>query len=143
MRERLTAQETLLVLLAVGITLLLSMFVSALYRHEYRPAVASFAPAAVLIYFFFRHRRVILTLVGLAFLFVNVGLHNMFHPSVSVVGRVGQSDDFRTEAIRNRASGGWQPVSRTRQSRSSARIDREASPAVTIRRGPRSFEVGF
>jgi hypothetical protein len=83
MREGLTARETLLVFLAVGITLLLSMFVSALYRHEYRPAVASVAPAAILTYFFFRHRKVILTLVGLTFLFLNVGLHNMFHPSVS------------------------------------------------------------
>jgi hypothetical protein len=71
------------VFLGGGITLLLSMFVSTLWVHEYRPAVVSFALAAVLIYFFFRHRKVILTLIGLTFLFVNVGLHNMFHPSLS------------------------------------------------------------
>ena len=79
----LSGRETLLVFLAAGTTLLLSMFVSGLWIHEYQPAVVCFALAAVLIYFFFRHRKVILTLIGLTFLFVNVGLHNMFHPSLS------------------------------------------------------------
>jgi hypothetical protein len=79
----LSGRETLLVFLAAGITLLLSMFVAALWTNEYRPAVLCFALATVLIYFFFRHRKVVLTLSGLSFLFVNVGLHNMLHPSLS------------------------------------------------------------
>jgi hypothetical protein len=79
----LTGRETLLVFLAAGIALLLSMFVSALWIHEYRPAVVCLALAVLLIYFFFRHRKVLLTIVGLSFRIVNIGLHNMFHPSLS------------------------------------------------------------
>jgi hypothetical protein len=79
----LTGRETLLVFLAAGITLLLGMFVSALWRYEYRSAIVCFALAGVLSYLFFRHRKVVLALIGLTFLLVNAGLHNMFHPSVS------------------------------------------------------------
>ena len=82
MAEGLSGRETLLVFLAAGVTLLLSMFASELYAHEYWPAIACFAIAGALTYVFFRHRRVLLTIVGLAFLLVNVGLHNLFHPSV-------------------------------------------------------------
>ena len=79
----LTGRETLLVLLGAGITLLLTISVYAVYRGEYSTAVVSFAVAAGLAYIFFRHREVILTLSGLTFLWVNVGLHNIFHPSLS------------------------------------------------------------
>lgn len=83
MAGRLTAREKLLGLLAIGITLLLSMSVSALSRREYRSTIICFVLGAGLAYFFFRHRKVILTIVGFTFLFVNVGLYNIFHPSRS------------------------------------------------------------
>ena len=52
MAGRLTAPEKLLGLLAVGITLLLSMSVSALSRREYRSAIVCFVLGAGLAYFF-------------------------------------------------------------------------------------------
>lgn len=83
MAEGLNGRETLLVFLAAGITLLLSMSVSELYGRRYWHAIECFAIAGALTYVFFRHRKVILTITGLAFLIVNVGLTNIFHPSVS------------------------------------------------------------
>jgi branched-subunit amino acid permease len=79
---KLTGRETLLVFLAAGIALLLSMFVSAVYRHQQWPAIVCFTLAMALMYIFFRHRKVVLTLTALSFLLVNVGLNNLFHPSV-------------------------------------------------------------
>jgi hypothetical protein len=80
--EGLTARETLLVFLAAGITLLLSMCVYAIYRHEYQPAILYLAVAGVLTYIFFRHRKVAFAIVALAFLLVNVGLNTLARPSV-------------------------------------------------------------
>jgi hypothetical protein len=83
MSSQLTTREWLIGFLAIGITLLLCMSVSALYSHEYRSASVCFVLGAGLFYFFFRHRMVIFTIAGLTFLFVNVGMHNAFHPSRS------------------------------------------------------------
>ncbi len=83
MTGRLTTREWLIGFLAIGITLLLSMSVSAVSRREYRPSIICFVLGAGLGYCFFRHRKVVLTIAGLTFLFVNVGLYNMFHPSRS------------------------------------------------------------
>ncbi len=82
MAEGLTARETLLVFLAAGITLLLSMFIYAAYKEEYRPAITYFAVAGALTYIFFRHRKVLLTIVALIFLLVNVGLNTLVRPSL-------------------------------------------------------------
>lgn len=70
-------------ILGCGITLLLTMSAYAVYGREYTTAVVSLAVAAGLAYIFFRHRKVILTITGLTFLWVNVGLDNIFHPSRS------------------------------------------------------------
>ncbi len=82
MAEGLSARETLLVLLAMGITLLLSMCVYVVYRQEYRSAIVYLAVAGVLSYIFFRHRKVLLTIAALTFLLVNAGLNNLARPSV-------------------------------------------------------------
>jgi len=82
MSEGLTARETLLGFLAIGITLLLAMSISALYRHEYSAGFVCLGMAAGLSYLFFRRRKVLLTIWSLTFVFINVGLHNMFHPSL-------------------------------------------------------------
>jgi hypothetical protein len=82
MAEGLNARETLLVFLAAGITLLAIMSVYAVYSQDYRPAILSSALAAALIYIYFRHRMVLLSLVALSFLLVTAGLNNLAHPTV-------------------------------------------------------------
>jgi hypothetical protein len=81
--EGLSARETLLVFLAAGVTFLLVMSGYAAYKGDYRPAILYFAAAGALAFVFFRHRKVLLTIVALSFLLVNAGLNNLFHPSVA------------------------------------------------------------
>lgn len=82
MAKGLSARETLLIFLAAGITLLLSMCVYAVYRQEYQPAILYLTVAGVLTYIFYRHRKVAFAIVALVFLLVNAGLNNLARPSV-------------------------------------------------------------
>jgi hypothetical protein len=82
MARGLGARETLLVLMGAGITLLLMMSGFSVYRHEYKEAAAFSLIAGLLAYFFFRKRKVLLSLIGLTFVLVNAGLNNLARPSL-------------------------------------------------------------
>jgi hypothetical protein len=81
--EPLSGRETLLVFLAVALTLLLIKSGYVLYKHEYGLGVLYLVIGSALGYFFFRKRKILFATMGLAFLLVSAGLTAMFHPSVA------------------------------------------------------------
>ena len=70
-----------LVLAGSAITLLFLMGGTALWRHNFRPAMWYLLSGAGLTLVFFRHRKIAFAITVLSFLIVNVGLTALFHPS--------------------------------------------------------------
>jgi|SRR5215469_3375275 len=76
-----TPKVAALVVTGCVITVLFIMSVTALWRHQLRPATLYFMFGVVLALAFFRHRKIALAIVGLSFVLVNVGFHALFHPT--------------------------------------------------------------
>lgn len=81
-REPLTGRETLLVFLGGGITLILFVSANSFWQHSVQRGLVSLMVALALTFIFFRHRKIVFVIIGLSFILVNVGLTNLFHPSV-------------------------------------------------------------
>jgi hypothetical protein len=81
--EPLSGRETLLLFLAVAITLLLIKSGYVVYKHEYGLGVLYLVAGGGLGFVFFRKRKIIFGLAALAFLLVSAGLTALFHPSIA------------------------------------------------------------
>jgi len=80
--EGLSAKQTLLVLLASAITVLLSKVGVYAWNSSYGLAIIYLAIAVALSLIFFWNRKLVLLIFGLVFIVVNVGLTAIFHPSL-------------------------------------------------------------
>jgi hypothetical protein len=68
---------------ALRITICLIGGSNALWHHVYRTGIAYFSLVAALTFVFYRKRIIVLAVCALSFMFVNVGLTAIFHPSLA------------------------------------------------------------
>ncbi len=85
MAEPLSGRETLLVFLAVAVTLLLIKSGYLIYGHQYQSGAVYFLLGGGLGFIFFRRRKILFATMGLAFLMMSAGLTALFHPSIAGV----------------------------------------------------------
>jgi hypothetical protein len=76
-----TPKIAALTLLGSVITVLLIISVTTFFRGQFKPATWCLVVAFALALGFFRHRKIALSIIGLSLLFVNAGLHALFHPT--------------------------------------------------------------
>jgi hypothetical protein len=80
--ERWTLRTWFMILLAGGITIMLIMGCTTLWKHNLRESILFFTLAGVPTWLFYRKKLVLLAVGACAFIVVNAGLTAVFHPSV-------------------------------------------------------------
>jgi hypothetical protein len=80
--DRFTLRTWFMILMGAGITILLIMSSTALWKHNFRETILFLSVAASLTFIFYRGRLALLAAMGCAWIVVNAGLTAVFHPSV-------------------------------------------------------------
>jgi hypothetical protein len=80
--ERWTLRTWFMMILGFGITVLLIMGSTTLWKHNLRESILFFTLAGVPTWLFYRKKLAVLAICACAFIVVNAGLTAVFHPSV-------------------------------------------------------------